>query len=41
VAKQAEELGEMAELLELEPDEELEAEWVQELAQLGRSLGEL
>ena len=38
VANQARELAEMAELLEVEPDEELEAEWTQELKGATRRL---
>ncbi len=41
VSKRASDLAEMAELLELEPDEELEAEWAQELGKVEGLLEDL
>ncbi len=41
VADQADELAEMAELLEVEPDDELETEWVQELKRVNGLVEEL
>jgi peptide chain release factor 2 len=41
IAKQARDLAEMAELLQAEPDEELEADWTRELESVTRLLEEL